>query len=94
MAKFFSSVKNHVLVGLGIGLATPLALGSIAWYLMHHTEVLKKADLLLIGCVAVNLAWVKYFDKQNKENLIRGIISATFLWAFAFFFYKVNQETA
>lgn len=93
MAKFLSSIKNHVLIGLGIGLGSPFILGVVAWYLMHHTTVFKKADLLLIGCVAVNLLWVKYFDKQNKENLIRGIISATFLWAFAFFFYKVNQET-
>ncbi|MFN0256819.1 stationary phase survival protein SurE [Pedobacter ureilyticus] len=92
MAKLFSSIKNHVLVGLGIGLASPLALSSVAWYLMHHTLIFKKADLLLIGCVAVNLLWVNYFNKINKENIIRGIVSATFLCAFAFFFYKVSQE--
>lgn len=92
MAKLFSSIKNHVLVGLGIGLVCPLILGAIAWYLMHYTTIFKKADLLLIGCVAINLVWVKYFDKQNKENLIRGIISATFLWGFAFLFYKMRQE--
>ncbi|WP_293300537.1 stationary phase survival protein SurE [Pedobacter sp. UBA4863] len=92
MAKLFSSVKNHVLVGLGIGLGTPLVLGGIAWYLMHHTTAFKKADLLLIGCVAVNLAWVSFFNKINKENVSRGVVSATFLCAFAFFFYKIMQE--
>ncbi len=92
MAKLFSSVKNHVLVGLGVGLVSPLILGSIAWYLMHYTTVFRKADLLLIGCVAVNLAWVKYFNNLNKENITRGIVSATFLCAFAFFFYKIMQE--
>lgn len=92
MVKLFSSAKNHVLVGLGIGLGTPLILGVIAWYLMHHTLIFKKADLLLIGCVAVNLAWVKYFSKRNKDNTVRGIVSATFLCAFAFFFYKIMQE--
>lgn len=92
MAKLFSSVKNHVLVGLGIGLASPLVLGSIAWYLMNYTTAFKKADLLLIGCVAVNLIWVNYFNKINKENIGRGIVSATFLCAFAFFFYKIMQE--
>lgn len=92
MAKFFSSIKNHVLVGLGIGLASPLLLGAIAWYLMNYTTAFKKADLLLIGCVAVNLLWVNYFNKNNKENIARGIVSATFLCAFAFFFYKIMQE--
>ena len=92
MAKLFFTLKDHVLVGLGIGLCSPLVLGAIAWYLMHHTLVFKKADLLLIGCVAANLLWVKYFNKVNKENIIRGLVSATFLCAFAFFFYKVSQE--
>ncbi|WAC40135.1 stationary phase survival protein SurE [Pedobacter sp. SL55] len=92
MAKLFYSIKNHVLVGLAIGLGSPLILGSIAWYLMHHTTVFKKADLLLIGCVAVNLVWVNYFNKINKENIGRGIVSATFLCAFVFFFYKIMQE--
>lgn len=81
-----------MLVGLGVGLASPLVLGSIALYLMHYTTVFRKADLLLIGCVAVNLAWVKYFNNLNKENITRGIVSATFLCAFAFFFYKIMQE--
>ncbi|SOD15096.1 stationary phase survival protein SurE [Pedobacter xixiisoli] len=92
MAKLFTSIKNHVLIGLGIGLGSPLVLGTIAWYLMHYTLVFKKADLLLIGCVAVNLIWVNYFNKINKENIVRGIVSATFLCAFAFFFYKISQE--
>ena len=92
MAKLFSSIKNRVLIGLAIGLASPLALGMVAWYLMHHTTVFKQADLLLIACVAVNLIWVKHFNQLNKENIIRGIVSATFLCGFAFFFYKVAQE--
>jgi len=92
MAKLFSSVKNHVLVGLGIGLGSPLILGAIAWYLMHHTTVFKKADLLLIGCVAINLFWVNYFNKTNKENVSRGVVSASFLCAFVFLFYKIMQE--
>lgn len=89
MAKLFSSFKNHVLVGLGIGLVSPMILGGVAWYLMHTVEIFKKADLLLIGCVAVNLFWMNYFFKLNKENVGRGVVSATFIWAFVFFFYKI-----
>ncbi len=85
-------IKDHVLVGLAIGLATPLLLGGGAWYLMNHTTFFKKADLLLIGCVAVNLAWVTYFNKKYKDNASKGVVSATFIWAFVFFFYKIMQE--
>lgn len=92
MNKSLFSLKDHVLVGLGVGVATPLLLGSVAWYLMHYTATFKKADLLLIGCVAVNLVWVNYFSKRQKENASKGVVSATFLWAFAFFFYKIMQE--
>ncbi|RZK66804.1 MAG: stationary phase survival protein SurE, partial [Pedobacter sp.] len=39
----------------------------------------------------VNALLMHYFFNQNKEKIGRGIISATFLWAFLFFFYKINQ---
>lgn len=84
-------LKNSVFVGLGIGLLIPGILLSLVWYLMHRFAFLAKADLLLIGCIAVNALLMHYFFKLNKENIGRGIISATFLWAFAFFFYKINR---
>ncbi len=81
-----------MLYGLAIGLITPGVLGLLAWYIMHNVAALKEADLLLIACVAANFLWVKYFFKISKENIGRGIVSATFLYAFSFFFYKVMQE--
>lgn len=92
MGKSSFWLNDTVWLGLAVGLATPLILGGVAWYLMHYTTAFRKADLLLIGCVAVNLIWVKYFNKKYKESASRGVVSATFLWAFAFFFYKVMQE--
>lgn len=92
MLRFFASLKNHVLIGLTIGLLSPLLLGTVAWYIMQNVAALQKADLLLIGCVAVNFVWMKYFFKIDKENVGRGIVSATFMCAFAFFFYKIMQE--
>lgn len=92
MAKMFSNTKDHVLIGFAVGLVSPAVLAAFAWYIMEHTVAFKKADLLLIGCVAVNLVWLKYFTALHKDNIGRGILSATFLCAFAFFFYKVMQE--
>jgi hypothetical protein len=83
--------KNSVFTGLGVGFAVPGILLVLVWYLMHRFAFLAKADLLLIGCIAVNALLMHYFFKLNKDNIGRGIISATFLWAFAFFFYKISR---
>lgn len=87
-----TSLKDHVLIGLSVGVLTPLLLGIGVWYLMQHVAALRGADLLLIGCVAANIIWVKYFNNTYKENATKGVVSATFLWAFAFFIYKISQE--
>ena len=84
-----ANLKDNVWNGLLIGLLTPILPGILAWYVMQNVSVLKKADWLLILCVALNAWLMNYFFKQNKDNIARGIISFTFLWAFAFFFYKV-----
>ncbi|CAM4402810.1 hypothetical protein SAMN06265348_11637 [Pedobacter westerhofensis] len=85
-------IRNSVWAGFGIGLVVPGLLISIVWFVMHRVAMLAKADLLLIGCIAVNALLLKYFFKINKENTGRGILSATFIWGFLFFFYKISQS--
>ena len=84
-----SDIKNNVWNGIFIGFIVPIIPGLLVLYLMQHFTVFKKADLLLIACIALNAILMNYFFKHNKDNIARGIISVTFLWAFAFFFYKV-----
>ena len=86
-----NQLANSVWTGLAVGVIVPAVLVSLAWYLMHRFAFLAKADLLLIAAIAVNALLMHYYFKLDKEKIARGIISATFLWAFAFFFYKVNQ---
>lgn len=85
------NVKDSVFIGLAIGIMVPGILLSAVWYLMHKYAFLAKADLLLIACIAVNALLMQQFFKLDKENVGRGIISATFLWAFVFFFYKISK---
>lgn len=85
-------IQNSVWSGFGIGIFVPGVLVSIVWFIMHRIAVLAKADLLLIGCIAVNALLLKYFFKINKENTGRGILSATFIWGLLFFFYKISQS--
>lgn len=82
-------LKNNVWNGVILGLLVPGISGVLVWLLMHKIEALKNADLLLIGCIALNALLMNFYFKINKDNIARGLISATFLWAFAFFVYKV-----
>ena len=84
-------LNDTVWTGFGIGLLVPGVLVGFTWFVMQQVAYLAKADLLLIGCIGVNAVLLKYFFKQNKENVGRGVLSATFIWAFAFFIYKVRQ---
>lgn len=84
-------IQNNVWAGFGIGIFVPGVLIAIVWSVMQRVAVLSKADLLLIGCIAVNALLLKYFFKVNKENTGRGILSATFIWGLLFFFYKISQ---
>ena len=88
----FKDLKDTVFVGFGVGMIVPGILIGIVWFIMHQVSFLAKADLLLIGCIAVNAILLKMFFRQNKDGLGRGVLSATFIWAFAFFLHKVNQS--
>lgn len=92
MQSRLKEIRNSVWTGLAIGITIPGVLLSAVWYLMHKYSFLAKADLLLICCIAVNAALMHYFFKHDKDNTGRGVISATFLWAFIFFFYKINRS--
>jgi len=87
----FKEFKDTVWTGFGIGILAPGILIGITWYIMHTVSFLAKADLLLIGCIAINAVMLKVVFKQNKDNFGRGLISATFLWAMAFFYYKISK---
>jgi len=89
MQQKINSIKDTVWNGCIIGLITPVLPGVLVWFVMQKVAVLREAHRLLIGCVAINAILMNYFFKKDKENIGRGIISVTFLWAFAFFYYKV-----
>lgn len=83
---------DNVWTGFAAGIAVPGLLLSLCWFIMHRVAALSRADLLLIGCIAVNALLLKYFFKTNKENTGRGVLSATFIWGMLFFYYKVKQS--
>ena len=74
-----------------MGLFLPSIGVIIVEVLKRNLVFLAKADLLYIGCVAINLLLVKMAYKKELEATAKGIISATFVCALIFFYYKINQ---
>lgn len=83
--------KDSVWLGLGIGLFFPAVAFVIVEVIKKNLVFLQKDDLLYIGCVAINMLLLKYAYKKDHELTAKGIISATFVCAFIFFFYKFNK---
>ena len=83
--------KDNVWIGLGLGLILPGIAYLLVEVIKKNLSFLAKDDLLYIGCVAINLLLLKYAYKYDRELTAKGIISASFVCAFIFFFYKFNK---
>ncbi len=83
--------KDSVWLGLAAGLIFPGLAYLVVEVIKKNLTFLGKDDLLYIGCVAINMLLLKYAYKRDMEMTGKGIISATFVCAFIFFFYKFNK---
>lgn len=83
--------KDSVWLGLGAGLFFPAIAFVLVEIIKKNVVFLQKDDLLYIGCVALNMLLLRYAYKKDMELTAKGIISATFVCAFIFFYYKVNK---
>ena len=83
--------RDNVWLGAVLGLILPAIAVFFVEVLKKKLTFLEKDDLLYIGCVALNLILVRYYFKIYKENTARGIISATFICAFIFFYHKMHR---
>jgi uncharacterized membrane protein len=83
--------RDNVWFGFVLGLILPAIAFFFVEILKKKVTFLEKDDLLYIGCVALNVLLLRYFFKSHKENSAKGIISATFICAFIFFYHKMNR---
>lgn len=84
--------KDTVWLGIGVGLFFPAIAFFIVEVIKKNLVFMQKDDLLYIGCVAINMLLLKYAYKKDMELTGKGIISATFVCAFIFFYYKFNKS--
>lgn len=82
--------RDNIWIGLLAGLILPGIATLLVLFLQDAVAVLKRVDLLYIGCIALNLISVRYLFRHRLENTARGVVAATFVCAMIFFFYKVN----
>ena len=82
--------KDSIWLGLGAGMLVPALAFLIVVLIKKNLTFLAKDDLLYIGCVALNLLLLKYFDKRDMDLAYSGVISATFVCGIIFFFYKYS----
>ncbi len=77
-------------MGLLGGLALPSLAFLIVEFIRSNVSSYVRADLLYIGCVALNLILVNLTYKHHKDETAKGVIAATFICAFIFFYYKFS----
>lgn len=80
--------RDSVWMGMLYGLGLPSLAFLVVEYLRDHVEFLKKADLLYIGCVALNFIIFNQASKYYKEKTAKGILLSTFICALIFAYYK------
>lgn len=83
--------KDSVWMGILGGLALPSLAFLVVEFVRSMMLLYSRVDLLYIGCVALNLILVNLAYKYHKEETAKGVISATFICAFIFFYYKYTR---
>jgi hypothetical protein len=81
--------KDTIGFGLLVGIITPALGFFLVELIKEYVIVLRRDDLLYIGCVALNLILLKQAYKYNMDRAALGIIAASFICAFVFVFYKL-----
>ncbi|HEY0031063.1 MAG TPA: hypothetical protein VGC65_09915 [Bacteroidia bacterium] len=65
-------------VGLAIGIATPIVVYSLYYFLVYDTG-LQKLNVSL--CIAANLIPFYIYQKKEKNNGLKGVLISTLIWA-------------
>lgn len=83
--------KNSFLFGISIGAILPGLVFFCEEVLKKDLRIYGKENVLYILAFAVNFFMIRYYFKSDIEDTGRGVVMATFLSAFAFFYFKAQQ---
>ncbi len=84
--------QNSLLLGLGLGLAIPVILyGFMVWLTTFRPEASFDHDTLMVISITANvILFRQYMMKWDMEESGKGMLFATFVYAFIFFFFFLD----
>ena len=91
MGEFFK--KNNIWLGTAIGLQLPLLLYVLFDWLKTMHPLYVKDGFLNVVCIGVNFLIFRYYVKKEIDKTAQGVLLATFLYAFLFFYWYFNIRT-
>ena len=81
--------RDSIWIGIGIALVLPLLFFIPVFFLVQRFDFDKHTQsfLFIVG-VALNLIPMRFANKNRKENMLKGILLVSFLYAILFCFFK------
>ena len=78
--------KDSFLLGTLYGTIIPIVSFGIAKWVKELVGYMFSDSLLYILCIGVNAIFFRFAIKQEKDNLAKGMLLVTFVYAFIYFF--------
>lgn len=82
-------LKDKFYLGVLYGLAIPLLAYVFGDMIQKELEKFMRPNFFYIVCIALNVLIFRYAIKKQFDNLARGILLSTFLYAMVFAFTKI-----
>ena len=80
--------KDNLWVGIVVGICLPLITWGVFLFLKSLTPLYAKDSFLHILCIGTNAVIFRYFIKKEKDQLAKGVLAVTFIYALIFFWWK------
>lgn len=86
-----NKIKDKFYVGLLYGIALPLLTYVFGDMLQKQFEHFIRPNFFYILCIAINVLIFRVAIKAEKDNLARGILMSTFIYALLFAIFVIRK---
>ncbi len=83
--------EDNFYLGMFIGALLPLLAFTFFEVLQQYVELYTKPSFIYILCIGANALIFRFFIKKEKDNLSKGVLLVTFVYALAFFWFNSKQ---
>ncbi len=82
-------IKDKFYLGVLYGLAIPLLAYVFGEMIQEQLEKFMRPNFFYIACIALNVLIFRFAIKKEYDQLARGILLSTFIYAMIFAFTKI-----